>query len=80
MYKLLGELSFYMIIWLNPFPLYKLIFVMMIVPTFMNMLLFWIQDNFLKKRVFSEDEEEIEEIDEFKNNMDEMKINKAEEA
>ena len=33
----------------------------MIVPTFMNMFLFWIQDNFLKKKAFSEDEEEIEE-------------------
>lgn len=53
---------------------------MMIVPTFMNMLLFWIQDNFLKKSVFSEDEEEIEEIDEFKHNMDEMRQIKAEEA
>lgn len=44
---MLGIISFYLLIWINPYPLLKLILVMMVVPTFMNMLLFWVQDNYL---------------------------------
>ena len=63
LFKQLGYLSYIVLYWMNSIPLLKLVFVMMIVPTFMNMLLFWIQDNFLKKKNYSGDDEEIEEME-----------------
>lgn len=39
--------------WLQPYPTFELIVVIIIVPTFMNGLAFWMQDNFLKKKVES---------------------------
>jgi len=60
----LGVFSFYILIWLNPFPIAKLIFVMIFVPTIMNGIQFWIQDNVLKKKSYAADSEEIEEAEE----------------
>ncbi|KRX07383.1 hypothetical protein PPERSA_06998 [Pseudocohnilembus persalinus] len=53
----LGQLSFFLLSFLNDYPLMKLIFVMSIVPTFLNMLLFWTQDNFLQKKDRDPEEE-----------------------
>jgi hypothetical protein len=37
---------------------------MILTPTFLNSLIFWIQDNFLQKKNYSQDQEEIIEIHE----------------
>lgn len=57
----LGICSYVLLFWLNPVPIGKLIFVMIFIPTIMNGLQFWIQDNVLKKKSYSADSEEIEE-------------------
>lgn len=36
--------------WIQPYPTWELIIVIIIIPVFMNALAFWIQDNFLKKQ------------------------------
>ena len=41
----LGYISFFALYFMNPYPSVKLIFVMCIIPTILNMFVFWILDN-----------------------------------
>ncbi|EAR87294.1 vaculolar membrane protein (macronuclear) [Tetrahymena thermophila SB210] len=59
----LGLASYFLLYWLNSMPVVKLVFVMIIIPTIMNGMQFWIQDNVLKKKSYAADTEDIEEDD-----------------
>ena len=46
----LKTLSFFLLGWIEAYPVLELMLVIVIVPVIMNGFAFWVQDNFLKKR------------------------------
>ena len=46
----LNAITLFLLGWVQEYPAFELVIVIIIVPVMMNGLAFWIQDNFLKKR------------------------------
>lgn len=56
----LDGVSHFLLGWIEKYPNFELVLVMMVVPVIMNGLAFWVVDNFLKKRDISQEIVEVE--------------------